>query len=58
MARNAIPKKRRPVHHLNEVHARVHLRFGKLRVIVEIPWEDLSRRLHTALETNRFRRKP
>jgi len=49
--------KKRPVRHLNEVPAKVHLRAGKLKIIVEIPWADLSRRLHTDLETKRFRRK-
>ena len=57
-----MPKKlpasrKRPVRHLNEVPAKVHLRSGKLRIIVEIPWADLSRRLHAELETTRFRRK-
>lgn len=58
MAKKPKVNKKRPVAHMNEVPARVHLRSGKLRIIVEIPWADLSRRLHAELETNRFRRKP
>jgi hypothetical protein len=54
-----MPKKSKAskVRHLNEVPARVHLKAGKLKIIVEIPWSDLERRLHTGLETKRFRRK-
>jgi hypothetical protein len=50
-------KKKRPVRHLNETQAKVHLRAGVLKVIVEIPWADLERRLSTPLETGKFRRK-
>jgi len=50
-------KKQRRVKHLNEVPAKVHLRAGKLRVIVEIPWDDLERRLKAPLKTNQFRKK-
>ena len=57
MQRKATTNKKRPVRHLNEVPAKVHLKSGKLRIIVEIPWADLSRRLHAELETKRFRAK-
>jgi hypothetical protein len=50
-------KKKRRVRHLNEVPAKVHLRAGILKVIVEIPWTDLERRLSTTLPTGKFRRK-
>jgi hypothetical protein len=50
-------KKQRRVKHLNDVPAKVHLRAGKLRVIVEIPWDDLARRLRADLETGVFRKK-
>lgn len=50
-------KKQRRVKHLNEVPAKVHLRAGKLRVIVEIPWDDLERRLKAPLKTGQFRKK-
>ena len=52
-------KSKKPrVRHLNEVPAKVHLKAGKLKVIVEIPWADIERRTHTELETKRFRKKP
>ena len=57
MAKKSKAGKKRPVRHLNEVPAKVHLKAGKLKIIVEIPWADLERRLHTELETKRFRRK-
>ena len=47
------PRKR----HLNETPVKVHLRPGKLRIIVDIPWKDIERRLKTKLKTGRFRRK-
>jgi hypothetical protein len=52
-------KKQRRVKHLNEVPAKVHLRSGKLKIIVEIPWDDLERRLKTPLKSKakRFRKK-
>jgi hypothetical protein len=50
-------KKQRRVKHLNDVPAKVHLRAGKLRVIVEIPWDGLARRLRADLETGMFRKK-
>lgn len=40
----------RPVRRLNEIPAKVHLKSGKLRIIVEIPCADLSRRLHAELD--------
>jgi hypothetical protein len=51
-------KKQRRVKHLNEVPAKVHLKAGKLRVIVEIPWADLERRLGAELKAEKkFRKK-
>jgi len=51
-------KKQRRVKHLNEVPAKVHLKAGKLRVIVEIPWADLERRLGANLKAEKkFRKK-
>ncbi len=50
-------KKQRRVKHLNEVPAKVHLRAGRLKIIVEIPWGDLERRLKAELETRQFRKK-
>lgn len=57
MPKKPAASKRRRVRHLNEVSAKVHLRSGKLKIIVEIPWADLERRLRTELPTNKFRRK-
>jgi hypothetical protein len=51
------PRKIRRVRHLNEVPAKVHLKAGKLKIIVEVPWSDLERRLRTKLPTKKFRRK-
>ena len=51
-------KKQRRVKHLNEVPARVHLKAGKLRVSVDIPWADLERRLGAELKAEKkFRKK-
>ena len=51
-------KKVRRVKHLNEVPAKVHLKAGKLKIIVEIPWAELERRLGTELKAEkRFRKK-
>jgi hypothetical protein len=51
-------KKQRRVKHLNEVPAKVHLKAGKLEVIVKIPWADLERRLGTNLKAEKkFRKK-
>lgn len=56
-----MPKKpKRRVRHLNDVPAKVHLHAGKLRVIVQIPWADLERRLRLEIEAKakkKFRRK-
>jgi hypothetical protein len=51
-------KKKRPVRHLNETQAKVHLRAGVLKVIVEIPWADIQRRLKSVSgKPGKFRRK-
>ena len=50
-------KKIRRVKHMNEVPAKVHLKAGKLKVTVEIPWDDLERRLKTPIQTTHFRKK-
>jgi hypothetical protein len=54
------PNAKKPkVRYLTEVPARVHLRPRSLKIIVEIPWADLERRLHTPVKAaaKRFRRK-
>jgi hypothetical protein len=58
MPKQAAPKKPR-VKHLTEVPAKVHLRPRTLKIIVEIPWDDLERRLRTPVKAaaKRFRRK-
>jgi hypothetical protein len=50
-------KKVRRVKHLNEVPARVHLKAGKLKIVVEISWDDLQRRLGIPIEGGKFRKK-
>ncbi len=50
--------KKRRVKHMNEVPAKVHLKAGKLKLIVEIPWADLEKRLGAKLPAaKRFRKK-
>jgi hypothetical protein len=58
MPKQPAPKKRK-VRYLTEVPAKVHLRPRSLKIIVEIPWADLERRLHTPVKAaaKRFRRK-
>ena len=58
MPKAPAPKKPK-VKYLTEVKAKVHLRPSSVRIIVEIPWEDLGRRLHTPVKAaaKRFRRK-
>jgi hypothetical protein len=53
-------KKQRRVKHLNEVPAKVHLQAGKLKIIVEVPWTDIERRLGAELKlkaVKKFRKK-
>jgi len=51
-------KKQRRVKHLNNVSAKVHLKAGKLSVIVEIPWSDFERRFGADLKAEKkFRKK-
>jgi hypothetical protein len=57
MSKKSAPNKKRPVKHLNEIQAKVHLKAAKIKIIVEIPWSALERRFNAALETNKFRRK-
>jgi len=57
MATKSPHKKIRRVRHLNEVPAKVHLKAGKLKIVVEVPWADLERRLRMKLPTKKFRRK-
>jgi hypothetical protein len=57
MAKNLTLNKKRPVKHLNEIQAKVHLKSAKIKVIVEIPWSALERRFNAELETKKFRRK-
>jgi hypothetical protein len=54
MAKNLAPSK---VRHLNKLRAYAHLKPSDLRIIVDIPWTVLERRLGTTLKTNIFRRK-
>lgn len=58
MPKKPAPKKPK-VKYLAEVPAKVHLRPRSLKIIVEIPWADLERRLHTPVKAaaKRFRRK-
>ena len=51
-------KTQRRVKHLNEIPAKVHLKSGRLKVVVEIPWADLERRLGATLKAEKkFRKK-
>jgi ribosomal protein L14E/L6E/L27E len=58
MSKLPAPKKPK-VRYLIDIPARVHLKTGKIKITVDIPWSKLEGRLHAPVKAaaKRFRRK-